>query len=75
MSVSSALREDKNVLYFHLFEAEAEAEAQTEDESEYDNYYFWLRDSQQIAWSWPWHEWYTCYDQEQSQRPNDQQVT
>ena len=51
MSVSSTLREDKNVLYFHLFEAEAEAEAQTEDESEYDNYYFWLRDSQQIAWS------------------------
>ena len=42
MSVSSALREDKNVLYFHLFEAEAEAEAQIKDESEHDNYYFWL---------------------------------
>ena len=71
MSVSSALREDKNVLYFHLFEAEA----QIEDESEYENYYFWLQDSQQISWSWPWHGWYTCFDKVWSQRPNGQKVT
>ena len=42
MPVSSALREDKNVLYFHLFEAKDEAEAQTKDEFENENYYFWL---------------------------------